>query len=262
MERAIASYATRRDVGRVSRAALQARTIVQTAWREPAQRRLALALAAAVISAVAFARVTEDYLTNDPLARWDVSFARWLSGERNGVGTDFFRILTDIGSPAAALLIATIVSVWLYRRKQLADAALLPLVLAGAELLNLILKLAFHRPRPEVAFVHLETYSFPSGHAMISTAAYGALAYLAWSRLQTRQGRIALIAGTSALVSLICFSRLYLGVHYLSDVLAGAAGGAFWLAVAISLQTIYGARFTARFTGSSLDRLGRRITRS
>ena len=261
MQRAIA-YATRTEGGRVGRAALRARTILRTAWREPAQRRLVLALAAAVISAVAFARIAEDYLTNDPLARWDVRFARWLSGERNGASTDFFRILTDIGSPMAALAIATIISVVLYRRRQLADAALLPLVFAGAELLNLILKLAFHRPRPEVAFVHLETYSFPSGHAMMSTAAYGALAYLAWSRVRTRHRRIALIAGTSALVSLICFSRLYLGVHYLSDVLAGAAGGAFWLAIAIAVQTAYGARFATRFAGSSIDHFGRRITRS
>lgn len=213
-----------------------------------------------MLSAFAFARIAEDYLTNDPLARWDVSFARWLAGERNSATTDFFRLFTDVGSPAAALAIATVVCLVLYRRRRLAEAALLPLVLAGAELLNLILKLAFHRSRPEVAFVHLDTYSFPSGHAMISTAAYGALAYLAWSRLGTRRSRIALIAGTTALVSLICFSRLYLGVHYLSDVLAGAAAGAFWLAVAIALQTLYGGWFVTRFTGSALDRFGRRIT--
>ncbi len=228
-------YARRVDAGSATRAAHRAATAVASAWRVPTQRRLLLALAAAVLSAIAFARIAEDYLTNDPLARWDVSFARWLSGERSTVGTDFFRFLTT---------------------------ALLPVVLAGAELLNLVLKLSFHRPRPEYAFVNLETYSFPSGHAMISTAAYGAFAYLAWSRLRTRQARLALVAGTAVLVALICFSRLYLGVHYLSDVLAGAAGGAFWLAVSIALLTIYGERFATGFTGSSADRLGRRLTRS
>ena len=230
-----------------------------SAWREPAQRRLGLALAAAALSAIAFARIAEDYLTNDPLARWDVSFARWLSGERSTVGTDFFRALTFLGSPAVALAVCAVVCLLLYRRRRLVDAALLPLVLAGAELLNLVLKLSFHRPRPEVAFVHLDTYSFPSGHAMISTAAYGALAYLAWSRLETRRAHVLLAAGTTLFVALICFSRLYLGVHYLSDVLAGAAGGAFWLSISIALQTIYGERFAARFTGSRLDRLGRRV---
>ena len=236
--------------------------IVQAAWREPEQRRLALALAAAVFSALAFARIAEDYLTNDPLARWDVSFAQWLSEHRSGVGTDVFRVFTDIGSPAGALAIGTVACLLLYRRRQLIDAALIPVVLAGAELLNLILKLAFHRPRPEAAFVHLETYSFPSGHAMVSTALYGALAYLAWSRLRTPRARVALLTGTAALLSLICFSRLYLGVHYLSDVLAGAAGGAFWLAVAIALQTTYGKRFVTRFSDTSVDHVARRITRS
>jgi membrane-associated phospholipid phosphatase len=262
MGRAAAAYATRREHGRVRRTALRVRAVVETTWREPKQRHLALALAAAAIAAVAFARVAEDYLTNDPLARWDLSFARWLAGHRNAVGTDFFRVVTDIGSPAAAVAIGALICVVLYRRRQLVDAALLPLVLVGAELLNLILKLTFHRPRPEVAFVHLETYSFPSGHAMISTAVYGALAYLAWSRLRTRRARLALITATTTLVSLVCFSRLYLGVHYLSDVLAGAAGGAFWLAIAIALQTAYGEPFARRVSDSSLDRLARRITRS
>jgi undecaprenyl-diphosphatase len=134
--------------------------------------------------------------------------------------------------------------------------------LGGAELLNLILKLSFHRPRREVAFVQLDPYSFPSGHAMISTAAYGAFAYLAWSRLRTRGGRLFLIAGTTLLVGLIGFSRMYLGVHYLSDVLAGVTAGAFWLSVSIALQTAFGERFGAGFTGSRADRFARRVTRS
>ena len=250
------------DAGGARRAAHKTVTVAASAWRVPAQRRLGLALAAAVLSAIAFAHIAEDYLTNDPLAHWDVSFARWLAGERTSEGIDLFRVVTFLGSPAVALAAGTIACVALYSRRQLVEAALLPLVLGGAELLNLVLKLAFHRPRPEVAFVHLDTYSFPSGHAMISTAAYGALAYLGWSRLHSRSAQLALVAGTVLFVSLICFSRLYLGVHYLSDVLGGAAGGAFWLAVSIALQTIYGERFAARFTGSWADRLGRRLTRS
>ena len=256
------AYTRRVDSGSATRVAHRAATAVASAWRVPTQRRLGFALAAAVLSAIAFARIAEDYLTNDPLARWDVSFAHWLSGERSTVGTDFFRFLSFIGSPAAALAIATVVCVLLYRRRLLVEAALLPVVLGGAELLNLVLKLSFHRPRPEYAFVHLDTYSFPSGHAMISTAAYGALAYLAWSYLHSRPARLVLVTGTAVLVALICFSRLYLGVHYLSDVLAGAAGGAFWLSVSVALLTIYGERFATSFTGSWADRLGRRLTRS
>jgi undecaprenyl-diphosphatase len=235
---------------------------VVAVWRDPAHRRLTLALAAALLSAFAFAHIAEDYLTNDPLARWDVSFARWLAGERTTAATDLFRVLTFLGSPAVALVVGTVVCVALYRRRHVIDAAFLPVVLGGAELLNLILKLSFHRPRPEFAFVHLDTYSFPSGHAMISMAAYGALAYLVWGRVHGAQARVVLLAGTTLFVVLIGFSRLYLGVHYLSDVLAGIAGGAFWLAVSIAFQAAYGDRLAARFTGSRLDRLARRVTRS
>ena len=231
-------------------------------WRNPNHRSLTLAVAAALLAAAAFARVAEDYLTNDPLARWDVRLARWLAGERSSVGNDFFRVLTYVGSPAAALAISFIACVVLYRRRRLAEVALLTVVLAGGELLNVILKLAFHRPRPEVAFLHLDTYSFPSGHAMLSTAAYGTLAYLAWSRWRTTPARVAVVLGAVVLVGLISFSRLYLGVHYLSDVLGGAAGGVFWLAVSIALYTLYGERFARRFANSSVDRFARRITRS
>ena len=254
--------AHRMDGGRTQRAARKTTAFATWVWHEPRQRRLAVSLATALVAAVAFARIAEDYVTNDPLARWDVSFARWLSERRWNAGTDFFSALSFVGSPAVAVVIGTVVCVVLYRRRDLVEAALLPVVLAGAELLNLILKLSFHRARPEVAFVHLDTYSFPSGHAMISTAAYGALAYLAWGHLRTRRGRLLVAAGTSTFVALICFSRLYLGVHYLSDVLAGVCGGVFWLAVSIALQTIYGERFGAWFVGSRADRLGRRATRS
>jgi len=152
-------------------------------------------------------------------------------------GVDTFRVITFFGGPTVLFVLAVATSALLYRRRLRREAVLLPLVVVGAELLNTILKLSFQRPRPEVAFVHLETYSFPSGHAMMSAATYGALAYLAWRRVHTRRARALLLVGTAAWVALICFSRLYLGMHYLSDVLAGAAGGVFWLAVSVALLT-------------------------
>lgn len=254
--------ARRMDGGRTNRVSRRTAAAVMFAWNTPRQRRLLLALAAALLSAFAFARIAEDYLTNDPLARWDVSFARWLVGERSTVGIDFFRVVTFFGSPGVALVVTMVVCVVLYRRRQLVEATFLLMVLGGAELLNLILKLSFHRARPEFGFVHLDTYSFPSGHAMISTATYGAVAYLAWSSLRGRPARVLLLAGAAVLVALIGFSRLYLGVHYLSDVLGGVTGGCFWLATSIALQTAYGDWLAVRFAGSRLDRLARRLTRS
>ena len=100
---------------------------------------------------------------------------------------------------------------------------LLIAVAGGIEVLNALLKLLFHRPRPELAFVHLDTYSFPSGHAAGSAAIYSMLAVLAARGVRTR-GRV-LVGSADALVLTIGFSRLYLGAHYLSDALAGLALG-------------------------------------
>jgi undecaprenyl-diphosphatase len=114
-----------------------------------------------------------------------------------------------------------VVAVLLVRRRCVNDALVLCVAFVGVEVVNAALKLIFHRPRPELAFVHLETYSFPSGHAAASTAVYGTLAYLLCRRTPSPWLRGVIAVATVVTVGLVAFSRLYLGVHYLSDVLAG-----------------------------------------
>jgi membrane-associated phospholipid phosphatase len=107
---------------------------------------------------------------------------------------------------------------------------------AGSAVLNHLLKQLFERPRPY--FKHpllVETsYSFPSGHAMESFVVYGMLAYFAVLALRTWESRVAVVFGTALLVVLIGFSRMYLGVHYFSDILAGYAAGGVWLSALIT----------------------------
>jgi undecaprenyl-diphosphatase len=107
---------------------------------------------------------------------------------------------------------------------------------AGSAVLNHLLKVLFARPRPH--FEHpllVETsYSFPSGHAMESFVVYGMLAYFAVLALRSWESRVAAVFGAALLVVLIGFSRMYLGVHYLSDVLAGYAAGGVWLSALIT----------------------------
>jgi membrane-associated phospholipid phosphatase len=118
---------------------------------------------------------------------------------------------------------------------------LLVVGVGGAELLDVILKLIFARPRPSLPdpLLALTSYSFPSGHAMGSMAFYGLLAYLAIQRLSTWRWRVAVVIAMVFLILLIGFSRMYLGVHYLSDVLAGYAAGFAWLVITITgVETI------------------------
>jgi undecaprenyl-diphosphatase len=87
----------------------------------------------------------------------------------------------------------------------------------------------FQRPRPELAYIHLETYSYPSGHAAVATATFTTLAFVL-GRRSGRRRTIAIAAAAIALIALVGFSRLYLGVHYPSDVVAGVIIGLSWAA--------------------------------
>ena len=109
-------------------------------------------------------------------------------------------------------------------------AALLAITMTGAAILDEVLKYAFHRPRP-VAFFGSSpaSYSFPSGHALGSMCFYGALAMILSARLASRAARVFLYLGAILLVSAIGISRIYLGVHYPSDVIAGYLAAIVWV---------------------------------
>jgi undecaprenyl-diphosphatase len=121
---------------------------------------------------------------------------------------------------------------WLARKKNWKKLLLLFSTVAGGALLNLVLKNIFLRIRPEISGAYrVETgYSFPSGHAMISLVFYGVVAYLALSYVKSKKWKIFIISGALMICTLIGFSRLYPGVHFLTDVLAGRAAGGLWLA--------------------------------
>jgi undecaprenyl-diphosphatase len=109
--------------------------------------------------------------------------------------------------------------------------------LVGAQLLGWALKATFERPRPSFddPVATASWFSFPSGHAMSSIALYGALAYVFADRFGSVRSRFAGLGGLALLLAAIGFSRLYLGVHYLTDVLAGYSAGLAWLLLAIGL---------------------------
>ena len=145
--------------------------------------------------------------------------------------TDAMLIVTALGSVAiiGALSLAGFAGFAL--TKQRGSAWLLALAMGGAIVLENGLKLAFHRARPEPFFgiASPETFSFPSGHALFSACFYGAVAWRLAARAQQRSVRATLWATSIALIAAIGFSRIYLGVHNPTDVLAGYLVAAFWL---------------------------------
>lgn len=190
----------------------------------------------------AFAHVVEDYLTGDPLVDWDVRFALWLHERASDPLIGLFKVITLAGNAAVLGLVSAAAAFVLLRRGRANDAALVLLSLGGAGLLNAAFKLAFQRPRPESAFVQLDAYSFPSGHAAASTAAFLAAAFLAATRVRGLRRRSGIVLTALVAAAAVAFSRLYLGAHYLSDVLAGSSLGLAWTTVCLILYVAYGRR--------------------
>lgn len=140
------------------------------------------------------------------------------------------RAITEAGDPSFLALVAVIVVWRLGARGQGRAAWLLGFAALGAVAISERLKLVFHRPRPAAFFGYQEplSYSFPSGHAITAFCLYGVLAIILEDRLPSVAGRRALWAAAGLLIGLIGFSRVYLGVHYPTDVAGGYALGVVW----------------------------------
>ena len=132
------------------------------------------------------------------------------------------------------LTAATIMAIaWFVLRKWEREAKLFALTMLGASLLNTTLKLAFKRPRP-IPFFDLtppETYSFPSGHALASCCFFAGLAAILSGRIKKRRTRTIVWIAAASMFLLIGFSRIYLGVHYTTDVIAGYCAALIWILV-------------------------------
>jgi membrane-associated phospholipid phosphatase len=154
--------------------------------------------------------------------------------------TRFMQGISFLGSSAVVTTLCVLaIAAFLYFL-QARTAALLAITMVGMAALDITLKLAFHRARPVAYFGPAPTtYSFPSGHAMGSFCLYGVLAAILAARAKGRRTRWCIWAGAALLIGMIGFSRIYLGVHYPSDVIAGYCAGAVWVGAVASLSRIW-----------------------
>jgi undecaprenyl-diphosphatase len=194
---------------------------------------LTLGLAAAAIAIWAFSALLEEILETSAIVRWDIAVATQMRAAATPNGLRLASLVTNLGSPAAMTVLAAYGAAKLWRRHRVLALTWIG-ALVGGGVIDQLLKLAVHRARPgQVAFlVRSDSYSFPSGHAMLATVGLGMAAYVA----QTT-GRVRPVAGytvAALLVLLVGTSRVYLGVHYPSDVLGGFIAGGAWLAVCLT----------------------------
>jgi undecaprenyl-diphosphatase len=165
------------------------------------------------------------------LRKIDSGVHDWAVSHRSAGDTLFFVVMSTVGGPVGlAILMAVVVGVLAVRRRW-RWVIYLAITAGGGALMNMELKRYFARARPAVAEMlrRAHGYSFPSGHAMGSAVAFGALAYLAYRAAKSWSGAAAALALATTLIASVALSRVYLGVHWVSDVAAGVTAGLVWL---------------------------------
>jgi undecaprenyl-diphosphatase len=151
-----------------------------------------------------------------------------------------FSFLGSVGTVTSLCLV--VLGAFLYFRR-MRMAALLGITMLGMAVLDEALKLSFHRPRPVAFFGPTpSSYSFPSGHAFGALCFYGVLAAILTPRVHGKPAKWAIWSAAVFLIAMIGFSRIYLGVHYPSDVIAGYAAGAVWVSAIGFLDRFLGDR--------------------
>lgn len=172
-------------------------------------------------------------LSTSLVSRADQLIHAWFGHERGAAMTTLLSGATGIGGTVGLTVIVAVVAALLVR-KQRASAIFLVVTAGAGALLNLGLKEFFARMRPDLAsaLVVMRSYSFPSGHAMSSFITFGALAYLALRQPWPWAAKSAGLATALTIVLLVSLSRVYLGVHWASDIAGGWSAGAVWLASA------------------------------
>ena len=190
---------------------------------------LALLALMLVGAAWLFLGILENVADGDPLVSLDNSIYHALQNLRTPPGDAAMIVFTELGDSAVVIVVTGIVFLWFAGKRAWRTALYWLVAIAGASTLNTVIKVALHRPRPgEQLYDGWSAFSFPSGHSTVNLVLYGFLAFLTGRELRS-VWRLPVALGAALLVLLIAFSRLYLGAHWLSDVIGGLAFGTAWL---------------------------------
>lgn len=163
-------------------------------------------------------------ILNDIFSEEIISYDEWahnvlVKNLRSDWLTMIMTIITDFGSGVVLVPLSLLIFL-LSKNKSKGICASLNLIIIT--IINMILKFIIQRPRPSGFNIIYESgYSFPSGHSMVSTAFYGFLIYLVYKNIKNKKLKVFLCALLFFLIIMICISRIYLGVHYASDVIGG-----------------------------------------
>ena len=213
-----------------------------------------VALVVAALAIWLFGAVLEEVLDNATVVHLDVATMAWMASHTTPLGLRIFGTVTRLGDVPVmpAIGLGGAVVLW-YQRHRLVLVCWVA-AFAGGVLVNRLLKHLVHRTRPVLAVerMHETSFSFPSGHTMAATIGYGMLAYVLatyWWPTGLRHRVLFLVAAALALA--VGLSRIYLGMHFPTDVIGGMAAGTAWLAICVTGTRI--ARDTPAATPEAAD---------
>ncbi|HEY6661160.1 MAG TPA: phosphatase PAP2 family protein [Pyrinomonadaceae bacterium] len=201
-------------------------------WFEFLSLSLLLGLAAAIGALVFFGWLADEVLEGET-RQFDEATRAAVHQLASPVLTTIMRGFSFVGSTISLTVGTIFACAWFATRKWGREAKLFAITMIGAGLLNVTLKLAFKRERP-VPFFNLsppETYSFPSGHSLTSACFFGALAAILTARIKSKRARAVIWIVSTVMFLLIGLSRIYLGVHHTTDVIAGFVAALIWILV-------------------------------
>ncbi|WP_167489849.1 phosphatase PAP2 family protein [Nocardia terpenica] len=201
----------------------------------------ACALTAVAALTGGIVELTGDVVDDDGVTRIDPATMNWVIPHRTGWLTPIAKAVSDLGAISTMGVVALAACAWFAWRRRWPQLVLIAAAAGGAGAIGAFLKVVVGRQRPPVAdhLVVETSQSFPSGHTLGSTAIVGALTALVVLSLHRRAPKIAAALGAATFVLAVGASRLYLGVHWPTDVLAGMAIGTLWLTLCVSAYTLY-----------------------
>jgi len=200
-----------------------------------------VSLAGALLFLWFFVELTENLLQNE-FTNLDSSFGNWVHSFANPLLDTVFTLFTSLGN-ALGIVILTLVTVGIFVwRKYYFYGWLLLLVVGGGVVINQAMKFLFRRSRPQMWTSVIErpdSFSFPSGHATVAFCYFGLLLWLGLKFFKRNTLRLGWTLLMLLLIFMIGLSRIYLGVHYLTDVIGGYLSGGFWLLALLGSTAIY-----------------------
>jgi undecaprenyl-diphosphatase len=198
------------------------------------KRQINLGLIISFLSAIGFGLMAILFHSNK-INPFDTAVTSFIQGLHSPFLTSVMKFFTFIGAGIPIAVIAVLLMIILFVVfKHRSELVLFAAVNIGSALLNLLLKTVFRRARPDLnRLIEITGFSFPSGHAMAAVTLYGILTFLLWKHIPSRGGRSLLLIFSAFMIMMIGLSRIYLGVHYPSDVIAGFFASGAWLAFSI-----------------------------